>query len=120
MYVYFLSHILGVFMKNFHLLKHLGLSLFSNYVQNIKYLKRIKKIKSVFIYCSFMIYAILNSSSAYLIHECNKMSYLPSQILNPHEMTLHKFSHKAIVIILPMIMGSSNTRKPLTLPTLTK
>lgn len=74
----------------------------------------------MFSYYSFMIYAILNSSSAYLIHECNKMMYLPSQILNSHEITLHKFSHKAIVIILPIMMGSSNTRKPPTPPTLTK
>lgn len=116
----FLSHVLGIFMKNVHFLKHLGLSLFSNYVQNRKLFEKNKKIKSVFIYCSFTIYTILNSSSVYPIHECNKMSYLPSQILNTHEMTLHKFSHKAIVIILPMIMGSSNTGKLLIPPALTK
>lgn len=105
-------------MKTSHFLKHLGLSLFSNCVQNIKYLEKTKKIESLFIYCTFMIYPVLNSSTAYFTCEYNQMSY--SQILNSHKMPLHKFSHKAIVFILPMMMGSSNARRLLPPSILTK
>lgn len=116
MYVCFSGH--HVFsVENSHIFKPSDLSLFRNCVQNIKYLKRIKKIKSLFLCCSFIIYTMLNSNRTYLIYECHKISHPPSQILNSHKLPLRKLSHNAEVIILSVMNGSSNVRK-LLLPSL--
>lgn len=48
------------------------------------------------------------------------MSPAPSQILNSYKMSSHEFSHKAEIIILPVMKGYSKTRKLLSPSALTK
>lgn len=108
----FCHHILGEHAENSHSYRHLDLSLFSNSVQNIKYLKKNKKKTNPCLFAVLLQFTlILNPNSAYLIHKCNKMTHPPLLTLNSHKMPLHEFSHKTEANIPSVMYRSSNTRE---------